>query len=92
MQSIASHLQDKYLAVAVHTQVVMTALAEGARDWHERMRDERGQSAVEYAGILVIIGLIFSALFALKIPSHVRDWAKAALDHIDSGAKCTQDC
>jgi hypothetical protein len=92
MQTIASHLQDKYLAFAVHTQVAMAALAEGARDWHERMRDERGQGAVEYAGILVIIGLIFSALFALKIPSHVRDWASAAIDSIQKGADCTNDC
>ena len=89
MQAIASQVQDKSLAFAVHTQLLMTAFVEGAQ---ERLSEERGQGAIEYGGILVIIGLIFSALFALHIPSHVRDWASAALDHISNGAKCTKDC
>jgi Flp pilus assembly pilin Flp len=89
MQTIASHLQDKSIALYVYTETFVTEFVERAK---ERMNEDRGQAAIEYGGILVIIGLIFSALFALKIPSHVRDWAKAALDHIDSGAKCTKDC
>ena len=89
MQGIASQVQERSLAFAVYSQSLMTAFVENAK---ERMSQEDGQGAIEYGGILVIIGLICSALFALKIPSHVRDWASSALDHIQSGADCKKDC
>jgi Flp pilus assembly pilin Flp len=89
MQAIASQVQEKSLAFAVYTQSLVTAFVEGAK---ERMSQEDGQGAIEYGGILVIIGLIFSALFALKIPSHVKSWASSALDNIQSGADCKKDC
>ena len=88
MRTIASQLQDKSVALAVHTQVMVASLVEGARGAVERMRDEEGQGAVEYAGILVIVGLIFIGLFSLGIPGKVHDWANKAVDAIQKGSSC----
>ena len=36
-----------------------------------RLRDEEGQTAVEYAGILAVIALIFVALFKLELGTKI---------------------
>ena len=72
MQTIA----DKSLALAVNTQTIVMSIVdgvkEGVKDRAERLRDEeRGVAAVEYAGVLLIVGLIFAGIFALHLPTEV---------------------
>lgn len=54
--------------------------------------NERGASAIEYAGLIVLAALIVGALFVI-IPSPVSAHVKSALCtilHLGSGADCTQ--
>ena len=50
------------------------------------MRDEeRGQTAVEYAGILALIAVIFAALFLADIDGKIKDAVGPAVDKILKG-------
>ena len=51
-----------------------------------RMRDEEeGQTAVEYAGILALIAVIFAALFLADIDGKIKDAVGPAVDTILKG-------
>ena len=51
-----------------------------------RMRDEEeGQTAVEYAGILALIAVIFVALFLADIDGKIKDAVGPAVDKILKG-------
>jgi Flp pilus assembly pilin Flp len=47
-----------------------------------RMREESGQAAVEYGGILAVIALIFVALFALNLDTTISNAVKEAVNSI----------
>ena len=47
-----------------------------------RLRDESGQAAVEYGGILAVIALIFVALFALNLDTTISNAVKDAVNSI----------
>ena len=47
-----------------------------------RLREESGQAAVEYGGILAVIALIFVALFALNLDSTISNAVKEAVNSI----------
>lgn len=53
--------------ISIRTAVAIQNLVQRMRD------EERGQTAVEYAGILVLIALIFVAIFATNLDTAVRD-------------------
>jgi Flp pilus assembly pilin Flp len=89
MQTIA----DKSLALAVNTQTIVMSIVdgvkEGVKDRAERLRDEeRGVAAVEYAGVLLIVGLIFAGIFALHLPTEVKKWANTVVENINNGSGC----
>ncbi len=88
MQTIA----DKYLALAVQTENIVASLVEGLKDHiadtPRRMREERGVAAVEYAGVLLIVGLIFAGIFALNLPDNVARWAKKVVTTVNKNGGC----
>jgi len=47
-----------------------------------RLREESGQAAVEYGGILAVIALIFVALFALNLDTTISNAVKDAVNSI----------
>lgn len=86
MHTIGAYLQDKAVALAVHTQNGFGTLVAGtmavARNQQRRMREETGQTAVEYAGILVLIALVIGAVFALNLNDRLLAWGNSAIDSI----------
>jgi len=54
------------------------------------MRDERGQAAVSYGGILALLGLVFVALFALGLDGRVARAVEGAVCVITGGSNCEQ--
>jgi Flp pilus assembly pilin Flp len=82
MQEITTQAQEKSLELAVRTQNAVTRLVERTV---ARMRDEEGQTIVEYAAILVFVGVLFAALMATPLKTKIGDWAKAVIDKIDKG-------
>jgi Flp pilus assembly pilin Flp len=47
-----------------------------------RLREESGQAAVEYGGILAVIALIFVALFALNLDTTISNAVRDAVNSI----------
>jgi hypothetical protein len=45
---------------------------------------ERGQTSTEYAGLLVLIALLLTALFQLDLPARIAAWAGAITGLVDS--------
>jgi Flp pilus assembly pilin Flp len=63
---------------------IRTAVA--IQNLYFRMRDEeRGQTAVEYAGILALIAVIFAALFLADIDGKIEKVVGPAVDDILKG-------
>jgi Flp pilus assembly pilin Flp len=75
MQSI----NDLTLRTAVAVQNFVHDAAERLKD------DEEGQTAVEYAGIIALIAVIFALLFAVNIPQKIKDAVGPAVDDILKG-------
>jgi Flp pilus assembly pilin Flp len=62
--------------IAIRTAVLLQALVARVRE------QERGQTAVEYAGILALIALIFVALFGLNLDNTIKGVVSDAVDDI----------
>jgi len=82
MSDITTTLQDAYreLCIQVHGAAV------GLR---HRLGQERGQTAAEYMGILLVVAVIIGALIAADVDGKI---AKAANDMVDkiAGGKETR--
>ena len=61
------------------------ALIELLGRMEQRLRDQEGQTAVEYAGILAFVGVLFLAIFKANIPQAVGKWAAKVVSDITSG-------
>jgi Flp pilus assembly pilin Flp len=61
------------------------AVCGAARAATERARDERGQTAAEYMGLLFVIALIIGALISLEIPQKIAEAAAGLIDDISTG-------
>jgi Flp pilus assembly pilin Flp len=63
-------------------QDIAIRLAVAIQNLPTRMRDEEGQTAVEYAGILAVIALIFLALFKLDLAGDIGGAVEKAVNQI----------
>ena len=63
-------------------QDIAIRLAVAVQSLHARMREQEGQTAVEYAGILAVIALIFVALFKMNLGNEITSAIGDALKDI----------
>jgi Flp pilus assembly pilin Flp len=63
-------------------QDIAIRLAVAIQNLPSRLRDEEGQTAVEYAGILAVIALIFLALFKLDLAGDIGGAVEKAVNQI----------
>ncbi|MGK2310007.1 hypothetical protein [Cutibacterium sp. V947] len=68
-------MNDLVLATTVRTQLAMKSIAD-------KLRQERGASALEYVGMLLIGAVIVGAVHAAINPGTVGKWVKTATDVI----------
>ena len=61
------------------------AVQNFVHDAAQRLKDEEGQTAVEYAGIIALLAVIFAALFAVNIPQKIKDAVGPAIEDILKG-------
>jgi Flp pilus assembly pilin Flp len=91
MHSIGAYLQDKSVAVAVHAQNGAGALVAGTaqrmREHRRRLGDETGQTAVEYAGILILVAVLIGALFTIGLDGKIKEFAKDAINQVAGHCK-----
>jgi len=94
MHSIGAYIQDKSVAVAVRVQnggrALLATAARGMRAHGRRLAGETGQTAVEYAGILVLVAVLVGALFKLHLDTKLKTIASDAMDQI--GGHCKHKC
>lgn len=76
--------QDAGLSLAVRTQTFAHDLLERVQ---ARLADDRGQTAAEYMGILMIIGIIIGALVQFHIGDKIAHGVSGALSDISKDAK-----
>ena len=82
MQNIAERTEELVREAGVRVQsAVDTVVAELA----ERRREERGQTAAEYMGILFVVALIIAALISADVPDKIGEAAASLIDKIANG-------
>jgi Flp pilus assembly pilin Flp len=78
MHTITERTEELVREAGIRTRIAIDTLME-------RAREERGQTAAEYMGILFIVALIIGALITAKVPSKIGDAAGKLIDEIAAG-------
>ena len=77
-------ITDRTEELAIRTWV---ALSGAGKALAERARDQRGQTAAEYMGLLFVIALIIGALISLEVPQDIAKAADGLVGDISKGGK-----
>jgi Flp pilus assembly pilin Flp len=80
MQTISDRTEE----LAIRAWVAIGGLA---RSVAERAREQRGQTAAEYMGILLIVALIIGALVSLDVDGKIKTAVGDFIDNIKNGDK-----
>jgi len=80
MHTITERTEELVREAGIRTRIAFDTLVE-------RARDQKGQTAAEYMGILFIVALIIGALITAKVPSKIGDAAGSLIDEISKGGK-----
>ena len=78
MSDITTTTQDAFRELCIRARVAMYDLAE-------RAKEQRGQTAAEYMGILLIVSLIIAALFGAGIGGKIAGGVKDLVADIGNG-------
>ncbi|MEA2134944.1 MAG: hypothetical protein QOC68_2853 [Solirubrobacteraceae bacterium] len=78
MSDITSSIQDTYREFCI----LALGAAMGLRN---RLEQERGQTAAEYMGILLVVAVIIGALIASGLHHKIADTANGMVDKIAGG-------
>lgn len=82
MSDITTTLQDFYRELGIQAYARATGAAAQVR---KNLAEERGQTAAEYMGILLIVAVIIGALFASGIGGQISDAAQEMVRKISTG-------
>ena len=82
MQTITDRTEELSRELAIRTRVAISDLVHAVT---ERAREQRGQTAAEYMGILLIVAMIIGALFSLGIHTMIKDAVEGFINNIKSG-------
>ena len=80
MQTITDRTEELARELAIRTRVAMASLAH-------RAREQRGQTAAEYMGILLIVALIIGALVSLDVDGKISTAVGDFIENIKKGDK-----
>ena len=87
MPDITTNAQDTARELAIRARVAMHDVVERTRDLVERTREERGQTAAEYMGVLLLVSLIIAALFTSSIGDWIKNGVGDLVNDIANGRK-----
>jgi hypothetical protein len=82
MPDITTTIQDAYreLCVQAHAHAQRAGMAVRGR-----LGEERGQTAAEYMGILLVVAVIIGALIAADVDGKIANAANTMVDKIAGG-------
>lgn len=78
MSDFTTTVQNAYRELCIQMHSAGVAL-------RNRVEDQRGQTAAEYMGILLVVAVIIGALIAAKVHTHIADAANGMIDKIAGG-------
>ena len=78
MSDFTTTMQNAYRELCIQMHGAAVAL-------RNRVEDQRGQTAAEYMGILLVVAVIIGALIAAKVHTHIADAANTMVDKIAGG-------
>ena len=78
MQTITERTEELVREAGIRTRLALDELAE-------RTREERGQTAAEYMGILFVVAAIIAALITAEVPQKIGEAAAGLIDKIANG-------
>jgi hypothetical protein len=84
MQSITDRTEELTRELAIRSWVALSGLAHSVA---ERAREQRGQTAAEYMGILLIVALIIGALVSLDVDGKIKTAVGDFINNIKNGDK-----
>ena len=84
MSDLITTAQDKFRDECIEALVGLQSFAASLR---ERARENRGQTAAEYMGILLIVAVIIGAIATSGIGGKISDLIGGMIDSISSGDK-----
>ena len=67
------------------TTYIAAVITNTAHQLGQRLREERGQTAAEYMGILFVVAAIIAALITADVPEKIGDAAATLIDKIANG-------
>lgn len=79
MSDLITTAQDRYRDACIDAYGFVRSLAE-------RARDQRGQTAAEYMGVLVVIAAIIAVLATTSIGDTLKGHITSAIDNIFNGS------
>jgi phosphoribosyl-dephospho-CoA transferase len=82
MQTITDRTEALSRELAIRTRVAISDLVHAVT---ERAREQRGQTAAEYMGILLVVAVIIGALIASNVDGEIADAAKTMVGKIAGG-------
>ena len=82
MPDITTTIQDAYRALCSHAHAHGQRAGRAVRG---RLGEERGQTAAEYMGILLVVAVIIGALIAANVDGRIADAANTMVDKIAGG-------
>jgi hypothetical protein len=78
MSDFTSSIQDTYRELCIQLHSAGVAL-------RNRLEQERGQTAAEYMGILLVVAVIIGALIAADVDGKIAEAANKMVDKISGG-------
>jgi Flp pilus assembly pilin Flp len=78
MQTITERTEELVREAGIRTRLALDELVE-------RTREERGQTAAEYMGILFVVAAIIAALITAEVPQKIGEAAAGLIDKIANG-------
>jgi Flp pilus assembly pilin Flp len=84
MSDLITNAQDKFRDECIEAFVGLQSFTASLR---ERARENRGQTAAEYMGILFIVAVIIAAIVATPLASNIASRVGTIVDNIGKGTK-----
>lgn len=78
-------MQNQMIRLAVATEMLKMDLAERAATAVDRARDEEGQTAAEYLGIVLVVSVIIAAIAGSGIGDQIVTKIGELIDKIAGG-------
>ena len=84
MQSIVHRTEHMTRELGIHAKVALDSILAVVA---ERAREQRGQTAAEYMGILLVVAVIIGAIATSGIGDKISGFANGLIDEINGGSK-----